>query len=190
VRLPYVISVLILSTAVIAQSPPVSCPADRPIDDIVAEIHKQQSKKKNRNPSLVPEITCIGGWCRDHSRTPPTIPDPGPKVESPRDDRASVSARGVDDCDAAMEKVLEAAHDVDVGDYYFEINSYKAALLRYEDAAKQKAGDIAIHVRIGRAFEKLKQPKKAAEEYEVAQKLAGPQKWSDEAKSALARLRF
>jgi tetratricopeptide (TPR) repeat protein len=78
---------------------------------------------------------------------------------------------------------------VDVGDYYFEEKrNYNAALMRYRDALEAKPGDIAIHVRLGRVFEKLNQPPQAVEQYQAAQKLPGPQKWSDEAKSALLRL--
>jgi hypothetical protein len=33
----------------VAQSKPPSCPADRPVDDIIAEVNKQQSKKTNRD---------------------------------------------------------------------------------------------------------------------------------------------
>lgn len=87
-----------------------------------------------------------------------------------------------------MERALEAAHDVDVGDFYFEQTNYKAALLRYQDAVEQKPGDAAIHVRLGRVFEKLNQLPKAIEQYQAAQKLAGPEKWLDEARAALLRL--
>jgi tetratricopeptide (TPR) repeat protein len=87
-----------------------------------------------------------------------------------------------------MEKALEAAHNVDVGDYEFESKNYKGALLRYKDADEEKPGDAAIHVRLGRVFEKLGQPPQAIEQYQAAQELAAPQKWSDEAKAALLRL--
>jgi tetratricopeptide (TPR) repeat protein len=87
-----------------------------------------------------------------------------------------------------MEMALKAAHDVDVGDYYVEEKNYHGALERYHDALEEKPGDIAIHVRLGRVFEKLHQLPEAIEQYQAAQKLAGPEKWSDEAKSALQRL--
>ena len=87
-----------------------------------------------------------------------------------------------------MDKALDASHNVDVGDYYFELKNYSAALMRYRDAVEEKPGDITIHVRLGRVFEKLNQPPQAIEQYQAAEKLAGPQKWSDEAKSALLRL--
>ena len=94
----------------------------------------------------------------------------------------------MDKCDEAMEQTLKAAHDVDVGDYSFEANNYGGALLRYKDAAEEKPGDAAIHVRWGRALEKLGQFPQATEQYKAAQELAGPAKWSNEAKAALLRL--
>ena len=83
---------------------------------------------------------------------------------------------------------LKAAHDVDVGDYSFAAKNYDGALLRYKDAVEEKPGDAAIHVRLGRVFEKLGQLPQAMEQYKAAQELAGPAKWSDEAKAALLRL--
>jgi tetratricopeptide (TPR) repeat protein len=88
-----------------------------------------------------------------------------------------------------MEKAVAAAHNVDVGDYYFADKNYNGALMRYQDALAAKPQDLAIQVRIGRTFEKLNKPSQALEQYEAAQKLPGPQKWADEANSALKRLR-
>jgi Flp pilus assembly protein TadD len=87
-----------------------------------------------------------------------------------------------------MELALEAAHNVEVGDYSFDNKNYNGALLRYKDADEEKPEDAAIHVRLGRVFEKLGQLQEARGQYKAAFDLAGPQKWSDEAKSALARL--
>jgi outer membrane protein assembly factor BamD (BamD/ComL family) len=58
-----------------------------------------------------------------------------------------------------MNMALEAAHDVEVGDYYLGRQQYNGALQRYNDAAEEKPEDLAIHVRLGRAFEKLRQYK-------------------------------
>ena len=87
-----------------------------------------------------------------------------------------------------METALKAAHDVDVGYYYVEEKNYNGAFERYNDALDEKPGDISIHVRLGRVLEKLHQLPQAIEQYQAAQKLAGPEKWSAEAKSALERL--
>jgi tetratricopeptide (TPR) repeat protein len=87
-----------------------------------------------------------------------------------------------------MKMALEAAHNVEVGDYYFREKNYNGSSLRYQDALEEQPGDLAIHVRLGRAFEKLNQIPHAIEQYKAAQKLSGPENWSDEAKSALQRL--
>jgi tetratricopeptide (TPR) repeat protein len=175
---------------------PPSCPAERPVDDIITEVHKQQSSKKHRNSNPFPDVICIWGWCRDHSRkqTPPTFPESpppesAPQTKSPSENESSSSSRDpVDKCDQAMEMALEAAHNVDVGDYSFEAKNYEGALLRYKDAVEEKPGDAAIHVRLGRVFERLGQLPQAIEQYKAAQELAGPAKWSDEAKAAVLRL--
>ena len=94
----------------------------------------------------------------------------------------------MDPCNEAMEKALKAAHDVEVGDEYFDDKNYNAALMRYKGAEEDKPRDSAIHVRLGRAFEKLSKVPQAIEQYKAAQELEGPSKWSDEAKAAALRL--
>ena len=94
----------------------------------------------------------------------------------------------MDRCNEATEMALEAAHDVDVGDYSFGQKNYHGALLRYKVALEEKPADAAILIRLGRAYEKLGQLPKAIEQYKEAQKLSGPRLWIDEAGSALQRL--
>jgi tetratricopeptide (TPR) repeat protein len=176
----------------LAQSTQPSCPAGLPVDDIIAEVHKQQSKKKHRNPDPLPNVVCIGGWCRDRSRTrtPPTIRQPTPQStpSSSNDSNTSSSKLPADKCQEALEMAIEAAHNVEVGDYYFADKNYNGAMLRYKDASEEKPGDVAIHVRLGRVLEKLGQLPQAIEQYTTAQGLAGPEKWMNEAKAALLRL--
>jgi len=190
------IAVLFLSAAVFAQSAPSPCPAGRPVDEIIAEIHKQQSKKNSRNKNPLPTEVCIFGWCPKLGRTPPTVPGPSPRTETPAanssnqttSDRVSSSRTAQDECLDAMDRAVDAAHNVEVGDYYFEQLKYKAAQLRYQDAIDEKPDDAAIHVRLGRAFEKLNDVPQAMEHYKSAEKLATPERWSQEAHAALARL--
>ena len=92
-------------------------------------------------------------------------------------------------CNEALDRALDAAHNVDVGDYWFaDKKNYKAALSRYEQALDEKPDDPAIHVRAGRALEKLKAVPEAISEYKAAEKLGKPGKWTDEARAALLRL--
>ena len=169
------------------------CPANRPVDEIIAEIHNQQSKKNNRNKNPLPSDVCIFGWCPKVGSSPPT---PTPRAETPAESRSNPSTNGntsssktaQDQCLDAMDRAVDAAHNVEVGDYYFAQKNYKAAQLRYQDALDAKADDAAIQVRLGRAFEKLKDPPQALEHYNAALKLDGPEKWSEEARGAVARL--
>ncbi|HEY1526520.1 MAG TPA: tetratricopeptide repeat protein [Candidatus Angelobacter sp.] len=182
---------VVLSAGMLAQSAPPSCPAERPVDDIITEVHKQQSNKKHRNSNPFPDVICIWGWCRDHSskQTPPTFPESAPQAKNPGENESASSSRvPVDKCNDAMEIALKAAHNVEVGDYSFAAHNYDGALLRYKDAVEEKPGDAAIHVRLGRVFERLGQLPQAMEQYKAAQELAGPAKWSDEAKAAVLRL--
>jgi tetratricopeptide (TPR) repeat protein len=172
------------------------------VDDILAEIHKQQSNKKHRNSNPLPDVFCIGGWCRGRSSKPtppipPTVPESAPQESAPQakppgenesTSSSSSSRAPVDKCDEAMEMALKAAHDVEVGDYSFAANNYGGALMRYKEAAEEKPGDAAIHVRLGRVFEKLRQLPQAIEQYKAAEELAGPAKWLEEAKAGVSRL--
>ncbi len=187
-----VIAVLYVSAAALAQSTPPTCPADRPVDDIIAEIHKQQSKKNGRNKNPLPDQICIFGWCRQASKTPPTFPQPAPTAETPNtsvaNSSSSSSQTAIDKCNEATDRALDAAHNVEVGDYYFDQKNYKAAQLRYRDALDSKPGDAAIHVRLGRAFEKLNDVPQALEHYRAAEKFAAPEKVTQEAHAAIDRL--
>jgi hypothetical protein len=180
---------VLLSAGMLAQSTPPPCPAERPVDDIITEVHKQESKKKHRNPNPLPDFTCVWGWCHDDKRTPPTFPENPAQATNPSGNESASSAKVlVEKCSEAMEMALKAAHNVEVGDYSFAAKNYNGALLRYQEAVEEKPGDAAIHVRLGRVFVKLDQLPKAIEQYKAAQQLAGPPKWSDEAKAAILRL--
>ena len=180
---------VLFSAGMLAQSTQPSCPAERPVDDIITEVHKQQSKKKHRNTNPLPDFTCIWGWCHDDKRTPPTFPENTPPATNPNANDSTASAKiSMEKCSDAMEMALKAAHNVEVGDYEFAAKNYNGALLRYQEALEEKPGDAAIHVRLGRVFEKLDQLPKAIEQYKAAQELPGPPKWTDEAKAAVLRL--
>jgi tetratricopeptide (TPR) repeat protein len=185
VRPRFTVAFLLLSASMLAQAPPAPCPSDRPVDDIIEQVKKLQSKKNNRNKSPLPD--CIFGWCRAE-KTPPAPPPPAPAAQQPDTASSSSSRSAVDKCNAAMEITLEAAHNVEVGDNYFAEKKYKPALLRYQDAVEALPEDIAIHVRLGRTFEKLSDIPHAIEQYRAADKLHGPENWSAEARTSLARL--
>lgn len=179
------VAVLVLSAEMFAQTAGTICSADRPVDDIITEINQQKSKKKSRTKSPLPDDICVAGWCIEPRVTPPTAGAPG--SDAPDAD-PRYSPTPVEKCREATALALEAAHDVDVGDYYFEQKNYRAALLRYQDAVDRKPNDAAIYVRLGRALEKLGRAPEAADDYNAAVKLGRPEKWVEEARTALARL--
>ncbi len=182
-----VVAVGALSPLLCGQAAP--CPADRPVDEVISAIQKQQSKKAARNKSPLPDNVCFIGWCRNKAKTPPIVADggaPPPPSSSPSSTSSSKAARNA--CDDAMERTLAAAHDAEVGDYYFSDKNFKAASFRYEDALKNKPGDAAIHVRLGRTYEKLNEPTRAIEQYQAAIRFDQPAQWIEEARAALARL--
>jgi tetratricopeptide (TPR) repeat protein len=178
-----------------AQSSAPPCPADRPVDEFIAEI-RAQSKQKARNKNPLPDDICVFGWCGRAKRPHSNKPQPPKEISDTQQPSAgdgpgdySSSKKPDAKCDRAMEVALSAAHHVEVGDSYFEEKKYRAALLRYTDALAEKPGDAAIHVRLGRVLERLNEIGKAIEHYQEAQKLGGPAKWSEEATAALVRLR-
>ena len=92
-------------------------------------------------------------------------------------------------CELALIDALHAAHNVEVGDEYFEKKNSRAAIDRYSEALQQKPSDAAIHVRYARAAEQLGDKDAAKEHYSEAVKLGAPKPWVDEANAALQRLR-
>ena len=184
---------LVLTAASFAQEASQPCPSDKPVDDIITEIHKSQSKKNSRNKNPLPDAICIFGWCpitvKKPASTPPPATDTRQETPQQADSSSSSSRSAVDKCNSQMEIVLDAAHNVEVGDYYFGEKNYRAALLRYKDALDAKPDDNAIAVRLGRVSEKLNDIPAAIEYYTSATKLAGPEKWTEEARTALARLK-
>ena len=102
---------------------------------------------------------------------------------------SETSSSSAEKCNEALDRALDAAHNVDVGDYWFgDKKNYRAALSRYEQALDEKPDDPAIHVRAGRALEKLNDVPQAINKYKTAEKLGKSGKWTDEAHAALLRL--
>lgn len=82
----------------------------------------------------------------------------------------------------------KAAKDNEVGDYYFKLKNYKAALARYEDALFWKDSDAMANFRLGECYEKLNQREEAITHYQAYLKILPQGPESKHAKKALEKL--
>jgi len=188
-----------------------TCPVDWPVDDLITALNERPLQFKNP----MPDTACVNLWmilpvgtCHNVKKSaPPASPKPEPAREpstiqasssdggpasasskdQPQNNQATSAGSAEDKCNEATGVALLAAHNVDVGDQNFSKKNYNGALARYQEAAEQKPHDAAIHVRLGRTFERMDRPDLAAEQYSEAAKLGGPEKYVSEAKAALGR---
>lgn len=86
------------------------------------------------------------------------------------------------------EDVLAADHDVDVGDFYFVQQNYRAAEMRYRSALKRLPGEPIASLHLARVLNTIGNKPEAAEHYKVFLSWSPTGKDADEAKSAIERL--
>lgn len=77
---------------------------------------------------------------------------------------------------------------IEVGDYYFRRENYRAAASRYEEALVYKPKDADASFKLAQTLEKLKQYDEARDSYTDFLKIIHDGKEADEARKALARL--
>ncbi len=186
-----------------------SCYKDKPVDEYIVELNKRQ--KGSRNP--LPNDICIFGMCAHTGmgpkdgpkektekteqqkqpapkQAPPTQSQPGESDESSsKQESAGVAGTLPAEASSSTYDPVSAARDVDVGDYYYRQKNYRGALMRYADAAKSKPGDAAIHLRMGRGWEKLGAPERAYLEYDATVRVEPEGKSAAEAQDAMQRLK-
>jgi tetratricopeptide (TPR) repeat protein len=81
-----------------------------------------------------------------------------------------------------------AAKDDEVGDYYFKLKNYQAALARYQDALVYKENDAVANFRMAQCFEKLNQPEEAITHYKEYLKILPEGPFAKDARKALEKL--
>jgi Flp pilus assembly protein TadD len=83
----------------------------------------------------------------------------------------------------------KAAKDIEIGDFYFKRQNYRAAEDRYREALRYKDNDAVATIRLAVCLEKLRIWDDARAEYESYLKILphGPQ--ASEAQKALNRLK-
>ena len=82
----------------------------------------------------------------------------------------------------------KAMKNIEVGDYYFKRENYRAAASRYQDALIYKPKDAEATLKLARCLEKLKQFDDARDDYAAYLKIIPNGKDADEARKALERL--
>lgn len=83
---------------------------------------------------------------------------------------------------------MKALKDIEVGDYYFHLENYKAAQSRYEEALMYKPKDAEATFKLAQADEKLKNFDEAREYYTEYLKILPDSKKAEEARKALERI--
>jgi tetratricopeptide (TPR) repeat protein len=86
------------------------------------------------------------------------------------------------------EDVLAADHDVDVGDFYFAQQNFRAAEMRYRSALERLPGEPIASLHLARLLEKLGNKSEAADHYKAFLEWSPTGKDADEAKAAVERL--
>ncbi|HUK87090.1 MAG TPA: tetratricopeptide repeat protein [Terriglobales bacterium] len=174
--------------------PPVPC-RDHTVDEYLAEIHQRH---RNKNP--LPENACILGWCRHPGAPgsdPVSHPPQAPPVAStqaqkgpPGESSSQAGNSGAAELrDTSLYDPIAGAKNAEAGDYYFDEKNYRAALSRYQEALGDKPDDPALHLRLGRTWEKLNDPAAAFEHYDAALILAPDGPGAKPAREGLERLR-
>ena len=82
----------------------------------------------------------------------------------------------------------KAMKDIEVGDFYFRQNNYKAALSRYQEALLYKPNDAVANFHLAQCFEKLNSPQDAVEHYQAYLKVMPHGPLARDAEKALAKL--
>jgi len=135
----------------------------------------------------------------DEAKTPPgesssrdTRIDLSPPKDDAKDHPSSPNLE--DNADSSDVRELHpfnpyrAAKDIEVGDYYYKIKNYKAAVARYQDALDFKENDAIAHFRMAQSYEKLGQPDEAIVHFKEYLRILpqGPQ--AKDARKSLAKL--
>jgi predicted Zn-dependent protease len=86
------------------------------------------------------------------------------------------------------EDVIDADHDVDVGDFNFSDKNYRGAEMRYRSALERLPGEPVATLHLARTLEKLGKKAEAYDRYKTFLEWSPTGKDADEANSAIARL--
>ena len=127
------------------------------------------------------------------NQAPPRSQNAGPGDSSSRDTGPGASPDTVERDDSVTElhswDPHKAMKDVEIGDFYFKRQNYRAALSRYCEALTYKPNDAVATFRIADALEKCGDPAGARAYYEAYLKILPRGPFAAQSKKALDRIK-
>ena len=138
-------------------------------------------------------------WSQDVPQQKPDAPPRSDVESSSNDTKVDTRAPSNDSKDhpnSDVSDIMEfhswdphkALKAIEVGDYYFRRENYRAAASRYEEALVYKPKDADATFKLAQTLEKLKQYDDARDNYTDYLKIIHDGKQADEARKALARM--
>lgn len=160
--------------------------------------NRQSSEQQQPANSEQSGAAQTGGSSSGESSSKDTQVDLSPPPDDAKDhpDSAAAVSDAEEESGANSSQVEEfhqwnphkAMKDIEVGDFYFRQQNYKAALSRYQEALLYKPNDAIANFRSAECFEKLNSPQDAVEHYQAYLKVMPHGPLSRDAEKALAKL--
>jgi tetratricopeptide (TPR) repeat protein len=120
-------------------------------------------------------LVLAGALCAQEPKKPPE-----PKEQQPPEEDESIAPKEY------SFNPLEAAHDLQIGNYYFKKGNYKAALGRFREATLWNPTNAEAFLRLGNSEEKLRDKPAALQAYAKYLELAPDGKEAESVKKKLA----
>jgi len=136
---------------------------------------------------------------KDNRKSPPRSDQPSPDESSSRDTQIDVSPPKGDEkhVGASDEELGEfhpwdphkAAKCVEVGDYYYKQENYRAAISRYQEALEWKPRDAEATYKLGQVLEKTGDFTAALENYQAYLKILPNGPFAGKARQGIERVK-
>ncbi len=193
-RIRFPIVFLALLTAVLqAQDSPDKSAPDKPASDHPASSHAAPEQTASDKAAAQNRDTEASS-SRD---TRIDISPPNNDEKSHPDSQAAVAGLGPESADNPDTSGIQEFHpwnpmkalkDIEVGNYYFKLKNYKAALDRYKEALYYKDGDAVASFRLAVCQEKLGDKAEARKYYEQYLKVLPDGPFAKDAHASLDRM--
>jgi TolA-binding protein len=142
------------------------------------KIEEQQAERRAKAAERCKQINA--------AKTRPT--EPKQTVAQGESSSKAAPVEGMSPTECRPEDILEAEHDVEVGDGYFATKNYRGAEMRYRDALQALPGDPTAKVRLARVLEKTGRKDEALELYKAVLTASPDGKEAEEAKVAMQKI--